>query len=107
MEVGRLIYLALVNISLFTAGVTLFTMGVLAVRKPRRWGFYLAAKAGMLAVVGTILALVMPHPVPIPPSPEAATYILGVLLFGIGLTGVSKDIIERTARMDVPDAKED
>lgn len=98
MNWGRITYAVLAYGSLFTLGALLYTMGVLVVRRPPAWGSYLLAKIGMLLIVGTIEVIILPNPVPIPPSPRVGSYVLGVGLFGLGLLGVAKDILRRTAR---------
>lgn len=107
MSIGRAIYLLLVNVSFFAVGTTLWCILTLFRRRLEHWKSYLLAKLGMLATVGTILALVVPNPVPIPPSLEAFVYISGVLLFGIGMIGVSRDVNERAATRFVEERKEE
>jgi hypothetical protein len=102
MSIGRVLYIALVAGSLFTCGVTLVTIWVLVRTRLSYWGAYVATKTGMLLVTGTILVVVLPEPIDVPPEPPSFAYIIGLYSFAVGLVFVCRDLLRRSALAEVP-----
>lgn len=96
---GRFLYLLLVQASLFSIGVSSVTIGVLLVRRPPRWYGYALAKAGMAAVIGIILLLVLPqYELDLSNGVTRVwIYIGGVVAYGVGVFIVCRDILIRTS----------
>lgn len=86
-----------VQVGLFAVTVSIVSSLILGTRRPPRWPFYLIAKVGMGIVVGIITLLVVPQP-EVEAAPRAWAYLLGILLYAIGVIGVSRDILIRTAK---------
>lgn len=94
------LFLVLVQLSLFVLGVSVVTIFVAFFRRPSRWYGYIFAKLGIIGIVGVILYLVLPTR-QVEASGRVYFYLSSVLLCGVGVLIVCRDILERTARKQV------
>jgi hypothetical protein len=98
--VGSILKQIVVQAGLFAFVTSVVSVGILAARRPPRWPFYMLAKVGMGVVISIITLLVLPTP-EVENSLRSWAYTAGVLAYCVGVIGVSRDILIRTARGQV------
>lgn len=94
---AKFLYVLLVQLLLFAVGTATVATIALMWRRPKRWLWYAMVKVGVVVMNGILLWAVIPSPSrEIPYSAQAVGYMAGLLLSGVGLIGVSSDIIRKT-----------
>lgn len=89
MKWSEILYIALINLSLFTMGASLITIGILAYRRPYRWWAFVLTKLGLFGIVGTILLDVLPKVRELPGNFWTYVYEISVALAGIGASFIT------------------
>lgn len=90
-------YLIVVQASLFAIGASVFTLGVLAVRRPARWYWYFLTKLGTMGVIGVILVAISTAQARarLETNGRFWLYVGAVLMYAVGVTGVARDLTRR------------
>jgi hypothetical protein len=96
---GKLLYLILLQLSLWAAGAGIVSLWVLLRYKFPRWWAYFLAKVSLTGIIGFLMLIVL-QAGQVEASGRAYVYMGLVLIGAIGLTFVSSDLARRGGRKE-------
>lgn len=96
MSAGLFTFIVFANLSLFAIGSSLWTIGSLIRRRPKRWYGFVGTRLSMGVVVGLLLSVVLPRAT-LTPGPLVYLYLAALATYSVSALIADSAVLDHSA----------